>query len=186
MFQTVSSAGFTFITSENLTSFGGSPPGFEVFADSKGFSISTSASPLGPESVCFSYPNIDLNMVSRLRILHFENGVWVNRTTSTDSNNKIVCSTVSSLGQFAVVMLGPPTALIDSNSNRAVVLNSVNLVRDPISIVDSHNFSADQRARLVFFVQSVDLLPAESVALVTAQARDAQNVAYPLTVEAVS
>jgi YD repeat-containing protein len=185
-FTTVTNGGTTSIAPFNPSSVGILPNGFQLFGDSAAFNISTTATTQGSVGVCFNgYFNTDSLTFARLRILHNENGAWVNRTTASDFASRTVCSTVSSIGQFAVVLLGPPTALIDSASNRAAAVNSVTLVRDPLTIIDTHNFSADQRARLAFFVQSVDLLAAENTATVTVQARDAQGVVYALTVEAV-
>lgn len=185
-FTNVTGGGVTSIALLSPTSVGSLPNGFQLFGDSSAFNISTTAATQGPIGVCFNgYFNTDSLTFARLRILHNENGVWVNRTNSSDFASRTVCSTVSSIGQFALVLLGPPTALIDSTSNRAAALNSVTVLRDPVTIIDTYNFSVDQRARLAFFVQSVDLLPAENLSLVTAQARDAQNVLYTLPVESV-
>jgi YD repeat-containing protein len=183
-FTTVTNGGTTSIAPFNPSSVGVLPNGSQLVGDSAAFNISTTATTQGSIELCFNgYFNTDSLTFARLRILHNENGAWVNRTTTSDLASRTVCSTVSSIGQFAVVLLGPPTALIDSTSNRAAALNSVTLLRDPVTIIDTHNFSVDQRARLAFFVQSVDLLPAEGIALVTAQAQDSQDVIYPLTVE---
>lgn len=185
-FATVTAGGSTSIAPINFASVGALPNGFHLFDDTAAFNISTTATIQGLIGVCFNnYFNTDAVTFARLRIVHNENGVWVNRTATSDFASGTVCSTVSSLGEFAVVLLGPPTALIDSSSNRAAALNSVNVLRDPVTVIDTRNFSADQRTRLAFFVQSVDLLPAETLSLVTAQARDAQNVVYPLPVESV-
>ncbi|HKR61038.1 MAG TPA: choice-of-anchor Q domain-containing protein [Pyrinomonadaceae bacterium] len=185
-FTTVTTAGSTSITPESPGSVGSLPNGFHLFDDAAVIDISTTATIQGLIRVCFSsHVNTDSLTFARLRILHNENGVWVNRTTTSDFNTLTVCSSVSSLGGFAVVLLGPPTALQDSTSNRAAAINSVTSLRDPVTVIDTHNFSVDQRARLVFFVQSVDLLPAENLSLVTAQARDVQGVTYALPVESV-
>lgn len=185
-FTTVTSGGTTSIAPLDVSSVGALPNGFQLFGGSAAFNISTTATAQGPIGVCFNgYFNTDSLTFARLRILHNENGVWVNRTTSSDFAARILCSNVSSIGQFAVVLLGPPTALIDSTSTRAAAVNSVTVLRDPVTVIDARNFSADQRTRLAFFVQSVDLLPAETLSLVTAQARDGQNVLYPLPVESV-
>lgn len=183
-FATVTAGGSTSIAPINLASIGVLPNGFHLFSDTAAFNISTTATTQGSIGVCFNgYFNTDSLTFARLRILHNENGVWVNRTATSNFASGTICSTVSSLGEFALVLLGPPTALLDSTSNRAAALNSVTAVRDPVTVIDTRNFSADQRTRLAFFVQSVDLLPAESLSVISAQARDAQNVVYPLAVE---
>lgn len=186
-FATVSSGGTTSIASFNPGSVSGLPNGFQLFSDSAAFNISTTATAQGSIGVCFNgYFNLDPLTFSRLRLLHNENGVWVNRTASSDLGSRTICSNVSSVGQFAIVLIGPPTALVDEVSGRAAALDSVTFVRDPISVIDPYNFSIDRRTRLAFFVQSVDLLPSESKSLVTAEAEDAQHFVYPLTVESVA
>lgn len=186
-FATITSDGVTSIAPFNPGSVSGLPNGYQLFGDSAAFNISTNAVGQGSIGVCFNgYFNLDFLTFSRLRLLHNENGFWVNRTATSDLASRNICSNVSSVGQFAIVLLGPPTALLDEVSGRAAALDSVTFVRDPIPVIDPTNFSIDGRARLSFFVMSVDLLPSESTSLVTAEAEDAQHVVYPLKVESVA
>lgn len=55
----------------------------------------------------------------------------------------------------------------------------------PFSVGTTHNLSTDQRRRITLFALNLDLQPGEDFSFVTAQAQDAQNVIYPLAVEAV-
>jgi hypothetical protein len=78
-----------------------------------------------------------------------------------------------------------PIIFTEENSSSAVALDSVTFVRDPFRLVASHNFSADQRTRVMLFAINVDLFPGEDASAVTAQLEDSQNRAYPLAVEFV-
>jgi uncharacterized protein (TIGR03437 family) len=79
-----------------------------------------------------------------------------------------------------------PTAPIlraEENSDIAIALSSVTLLRDPFSLTDMHNFSSDNRTRVAFFAANLELLPGENSSAVIVQATDATLSVYPLTVE---
>src|SRR5687767_3758504 len=81
---------------------------------------------------------------------------------------------------------GPgPTLLTEENSQRALALDSVTLVRGPLSVVTSRNFSSDHRTRLTLFGINMDLLPGEDASAVTARARDSRSRTFSLIVESV-
>jgi hypothetical protein len=78
-----------------------------------------------------------------------------------------------------------PTLLTQENSPRAAALDSVTLVRDPLSVVAANNFTNDRRTRLALFGINIDLAPGEGAAAVTARARDSRSRTYSLKVEFV-
>lgn len=78
-----------------------------------------------------------------------------------------------------------PTLLMQENSSRGTVLDSVTFVRDPLPVVARHNFSGDGRTRVALFGTNLDLLPGENASAVTATARDSQSRTYSLNVEFV-
>jgi len=80
-----------------------------------------------------------------------------------------------------------PTLLTEQNSQRAIALDSVTRVRDPLPVVALHNFQQgrDPRTRVALFGINLDLLPGENAAAVTAQARDSLSRTYSLKVEFV-
>jgi uncharacterized repeat protein (TIGR01451 family) len=78
-----------------------------------------------------------------------------------------------------------PLIATEENTNRAVALSSVSMLRDPFRLQDLHNFSADQRTRIMLFVTGIDLLPNEAPSALLVQLEDNQNRVYPLTVEDV-
>ena len=89
--------------------------------------------------------------------------------------------------QFVVIsnVEDTPHLLTETDTGRAVALDSVTWLRDPFPVVTSHNFSLDARTRLVLFATHVNLTPGENTSVVTAQAEDSQNRVFPLTVESV-
>jgi len=78
-----------------------------------------------------------------------------------------------------------PTLLTEEGSPRAAAVDSVNLVRDPLCVVNRLNRSNDRRTRVTLFGINMDLLPGENASAVTARARDSRSRTYNLTVEFV-
>ncbi|MGH8246360.1 MAG: hypothetical protein ACREUU_08000, partial [Gammaproteobacteria bacterium] len=71
----------------------------------------TSAGFSGSATVCINYGAASYGTESNLRLLHYENGQWVNRTSSIDTANNIICATVESFSPFVVaeaVDVSPP------------------------------------------------------------------------------
>jgi hypothetical protein len=97
-FSDVSQEGGTGVTS---SSTGNAPPGnFQVGNPPVFYDISTSAGYSGEITICINYAGITFSGTPRL--FHFENGAWVDRTTSVDTTTQTVCGTVSSLSPFAL------------------------------------------------------------------------------------
>ena len=70
------------------------------------YDITTTASVNGPINLCFNASNVaDPLVFSTLRVLHGENGVWVDRTTTRDFSTGTICAVTSSLSPFAVARL---------------------------------------------------------------------------------
>jgi hypothetical protein len=78
-----------------------------------------------------------------------------------------------------------PVILTEEGTGRGVAVDSVTLTRDPLQVVTANNFSPDRRDRVTFFAGNVDLMPGEPASVVTAQAEDAGQRVYPLSVEYV-
>lgn len=81
--------------------------------------------------------------------------------------------------------ISPPSLRLftEDNSERAIALDSVTLVRDPFLPSTLNNFSTDRRTRIIFFSPNLVLMPGDSFSNVSAQAEDSQHKIYPLTVE---
>jgi len=80
-----------------------------------------------------------------------------------------------------------PTLLAEQNSQRAIALDSVTRIRDPLPVVALYNFQQgrDPRTRVALFGINLDLMPGENASAVTAQARDSLSRNYSLKVEFV-
>jgi hypothetical protein len=90
-------------------------------------------------TVCISYAQISYGDESNLRLFHYEQGAWVDRTISLDTVNKVVCASVAALSPFAI--LSP--------------LYSAT-VRPPIHPDGSSVFSVDRGVVPVKFALAVD------------------------------
>lgn len=76
-----------------------------------------------------------------------------------------------------------PLLATEENSFRAAALDSVTFVRDPFSLTNVHNFSVDQRTRIMLFVTGIELLPGENISAVQVQLEDSAHHVVPLVVE---
>ena len=78
-----------------------------------------------------------------------------------------------------------PLLLLEENTSRAVALDSTWLVRDPFRLGNIHNFSSDQRTRIMLFATGIELNSSEGPSAVLVQLEDTQNRIHPLVVEDV-
>ena len=80
-----------------------------------------------------------------------------------------------------------PVLLTEENSSRAIALDSVTRVRDPLPVVALNNFQQgrDPRTRVALFGRNIDLNPGENASAVTATARDSRSRIFSLKVEFV-
>jgi hypothetical protein len=88
--------------------------------------------------------------------------------------------------QFTIGVATPavPRLLTEENTERALALESVTLLRGPFSSAGGQ-FSSDTATRVMLFATNIELGQSESLSTVTAQAEDSQQRAFPLTVEYV-
>jgi len=70
-----------------------------------------------------------------------------------------------------------PVLLTEENSSRAIALDSVTRVRDPLPVVALNNFQQgrDPRTRVALFGRNIDLNPGENASAVTVTARDSRS-----------
>ena len=87
--------------------------------------------------------------------------------------------------RFNTPPAGPPVIATEQNTDIAIALVSPSELRDPFSLVNPFNFSADDRTRLSLFVENLDLLPNENSSAVTARAEDSSQNPFTLEVEFV-
>ncbi|HJP91583.1 MAG TPA: IPT/TIG domain-containing protein [Pyrinomonadaceae bacterium] len=117
-FSTVITAGTTTVTPIDPSAV--LPSGYSSLG--KAVDITTTATYSGPITACLKVFSVtDESVFSRLRLLHRENGVLVDRTTSQDFNTKSVCATVNSLSPFVLAVLNstPVISSINKSSSNA-------------------------------------------------------------------
>jgi uncharacterized protein (DUF1800 family) len=78
-----------------------------------------------------------------------------------------------------------PVLISDSVSTRAIAFESVTQRPEPFKLTSSAPFAADTRTRVEIFAMNLDVLAGENITAFSADAQDAANVRYPLTVEYV-
>jgi hypothetical protein len=78
-----------------------------------------------------------------------------------------------------------PVLLTRENSSRAITLDSVTQVAEPLPVVAPNNFTQDHRTRAAFFGINMALMAGENFTAVTANARDSRSKNYSLQVEFV-
>jgi hypothetical protein len=66
------------------------------------YEISTTAAYTGGITVCLDYSKITFGVEWGLGLYHYENGSWVNITTSVDAANNRICGVATSLSPFAI------------------------------------------------------------------------------------
>jgi len=110
-------------------------------------------------------------------------------TTASDHGAKFRCVVTNAFGSAtsneATLTLVPPALATENNSDSAIALNAVTLIRDPFPLTDPFNLSSDNRTRVMLFATNLTLANGEDASFVTARAEDAQMNVYPLTVEYV-
>lgn len=79
------------------------PSDFEHTSPPTTFDIGSTAVFTGNATVCLSYPPASIGP----RLMHFEGSQWVDRTTTVNSSQSVVCGVVPHLSPFAVFMPRP-------------------------------------------------------------------------------
>ncbi|MEE8155544.1 MAG: SBBP repeat-containing protein [Phycisphaerales bacterium] len=102
-FDQVDVAGSSFVE----TSGAGAPPptGFKLGSPPIYYEVTTEATFTGDVEVCIDYSDLSFGNESALSLFHFEDGEWVDRTSFLDTDNDIICATVSSFSLFAIFEL---------------------------------------------------------------------------------
>lgn len=98
-----------------------------------------------------------------------------------------IYGSVAKREQFTIGTTSPPAPklLTEENTERAIALEPVTLMREPFLLTPTHNFSSDHHTRVMLFAIDMELGQGEGVSSVTAQAEDSQQMTYALTVEYV-
>lgn len=91
----------------------------------------------------------------------------------------LCCSSAFTLANAA----GGMVLLTETTSTRAIALESTTLKGEPFPLTAPVAFGSDNRTRLIFFAMNLDLLAGEGLNAFSADAQDAANKSYALTVE---
>jgi len=101
-FAEVTSGGVTTFASDIETTAAPLPANFSVGDPAAYFEISTTATFTPPAEICIAYDPAAYSDENDVRLLHFEDDVWVDVTSSLDTDANIVCGEVSSFSPFAI------------------------------------------------------------------------------------
>jgi hypothetical protein len=99
-FSNVTLAGTSTLTESGT----GTPPptGFKVGNPPTYYDLSTTAVFSGSATVCINYSGIKFGNPSNLRLFHYQNGAWMDVTTSINTATATICSSVTSFSPFAI------------------------------------------------------------------------------------
>lgn len=123
-FSNVSASGTTTVTSGTVgTSGPPAPSGFRLGSPPTFYDVQTTAMFTGPVELCFDYSGASYGNESKLKLLHHENGVWTDVTTSLNTESKIICGTVTSLSPFLV-----------AEENVAPIVTALSLPDAPVAL----------------------------------------------------
>lgn len=126
-FDQVTASGTTTVTSGTIGGTGSpvapSTAQFKLGQPPTYYDVETTASFTGSVTLCFDYSQASYGNESKLRLLHFENGAWVDVTTSVNTQTNIICGTTTTLSPFLV-----------AEQNVAPVIASIQLPSAPVPI----------------------------------------------------
>lgn len=115
--------------------------------------------------------------------------VVVNGDVVSEPNETFVVNLTSPLNAsvartqaIGTIVDDDPAALVVDESQRAIAIDSVTFRRDPFSVINTLNFSSDNRSRIILFAVNLNLVAGD---VVTVQAEDAQQAIHQLPVEFV-
>ena len=106
-FFVVSMAGLT--TFKASSSGPALPPNYAYGTQPAQIDVNTTASFSGAAGLCFNYDPSNFANPSLIRLLHFENGTWLDVTVSNNTTNGVICGSVGSFSPFTLAQ-GPSSA----------------------------------------------------------------------------
>ena len=102
-FQNVTAAGTVTLETIGIETLTIPPPGGFLLEHSAAFELTTNATFTGTAHVCFDMSHMtDLYVFATLRVLHGEDGVWVDRTVSSDYSTGQVCADVTHFSPLVI------------------------------------------------------------------------------------
>ncbi len=85
----------------------------------------------------------------------------------------------------AVVPINPPILISQATSTRAIAMESIDFTTEPFAIYSPYAGRSDQRTRVMVFAMNLALQAGEDLSVVSADAEDAAQRHYSLTVESI-
>lgn len=134
-FSNVTGSGTTTVTSGTVGGSSGppAPSNFRLGSPPTYYDIQTTATFDGMVRICISYAGVSVGNENQLKLLHYENGAWINVTAPgyPDTEQDVICGDVTSLSPFLVAEL-----------NAAPVVSAIALPADPIAVGNSASLVA--------------------------------------------
>lgn len=170
-FNSVSSGGDTKVT--QLTN---APAAFSIKNNPVYLNISTTSTFTGTITVCIKYT--DEAGENSFKFLHFEGGKWVDRTTSLDTTNNIICGSVTSFSNFIVAIVPTTQDLIDKINTMGLEKGLTNSLTAKLETAQRNNPNVAQNT-LDAFINEVNAQSGKG--LTPAQATELKDFAAILT-----
>jgi len=159
-FQLVSTGGSAQQTPIDLNDYPALPPNTDPVL---GYDVTTTTIHSGNLTLCYHLPLInDAIQFSRLQILHLENGVWVNRTTSRNFPQRQLCGVTSSLSPFAIVDNLAPSAATVSISGRVLTADGRGISNAVVTLTNSSGATIRSRTGSLGYFSFSDLAAGET------------------------
>ena len=99
------------------------------------YDIATSSVFTGNPTICFNLPAFTPSQFPNLRILHFESGVWVNRTAASNTLPTLCTQPLASLSPFTIVLTAPSASAVSVGGRVSAagqgLRNAVVVLTDP-------------------------------------------------------
>jgi Concanavalin A-like lectin/glucanases superfamily len=103
------------------------------------YDISATAVYSGSPTLCFNLPSFtDPIQFARLKILHLENSIWTDRTTSSNFATHQLCAQTSSFSPFAIADRLAPTAANISIRGRILTSRGRGIARARVSLTNAN------------------------------------------------
>ena len=131
------------------------------------YDISTTAARSGNIDLCFNLPALAGANFSRLRVLHLENGVWIDRTTQVGSPQ--LCGRVTSLSPFVIAENLVPTAAAVTIGGR-VTAGGAGVLNATVSLTDAAGATRTARTNS-FGYYRFENVPAGAIYTLSAQSK---------------
>ena len=133
-FPTVTTAGITHEIPIDTSLFPALPIGTLT---GLAYDIATTSIFTGSPTVCFNFPAFSMLQFTNLRVMHFENGGWVNVTAASNTFPTLCTVPVTSFSPFTVAIVAPSAASV-SVGGQVLTADGRGISKARISLGDSN------------------------------------------------